>query len=96
MKLKVMTYNIAGGRDHRGEPPAKITDTGSPYKHYYDDLDNTEKHVYNRIISNIYGMPERIRIPFIEIEQLDKVFTALLYDNPDLFFVFLQILSTIK
>ena len=69
------------------EPPAKITDTGSPYKHYYDDLENTEKHVYNRIISNIYGMPERIRIPFIEIEQLDKVFTALLYDNPDLFFV---------
>ena len=24
MKLKVMTYNIAGGRDHRGELPAKI------------------------------------------------------------------------
>ncbi len=69
------------------EPPAKITDTGSPFKHYYDDLEITEKHAYNRIIKEIYGMPERIRIPFIEIEQLDKVFTALLYDNPDLFFV---------
>lgn len=69
------------------EPPEKITDAGSPYKHYYDDLENIEKQVYNRIITQIYGMPERIRIPFIDIEQLDKVFTALLYDNPDLFFV---------
>lgn len=69
------------------EPPAKVTDIGSPYKHYYDDLENIEKHVYNRIITEIYGMPEKIRIPFIDLEQLDRVFTALLFDNPDLFFV---------
>lgn len=68
-------------------PPAKITDIGSPYKFYFDDLDNVEKEAYNRILGKIYDMPERIRVPFITLEQLDKVFTALLCDNPDLFFV---------
>lgn len=69
------------------KPPAEITDIGSPYKFYFDDLNNVEKEVYNRIITKIYGMPEKIRIPFITLEQLDKVFTAILCDNPDLFFV---------
>lgn len=68
-------------------PPAKITDIGSPYKFYFDDLENVEKEAYNRILKKIYDMPERIRVPFITLEQLDKVFTAILCDNPDLFFV---------
>lgn len=69
------------------EPPAEITDIGSPYKFYFDDLENVEKEAYNRIITKIYDMPEKIRVPFITLEQLDKVFTAILCDNPDLFFV---------
>lgn len=68
-------------------PPKKITDIGSPYKFFFDDLDNVEKEAYNRILKKIYDMPEKIRVPFISLEQLDKVFTAILCDNPDLFFV---------
>lgn len=69
------------------EPPQEITDIGSPYKFYYKQLSDIEKHAYNDILSEIYSMPESIRIPRITVEQLDKVFSALLRDNPDLFFV---------
>lgn len=63
------------------------TDAGSPYKFYYAKLDNLEKHTYNEIITHIYDMPERIEVPAINADQLDRVFTAILMDNPDLFFV---------
>ena len=69
------------------EVPEKLTDVGSPYKFYYDGLEDTEKLAYNEILSQIYSMPEKIRIPDISGEQLDRVFSALLADNPDLFFV---------
>ena len=71
----------------RNKIPEKLTDIGSPYKFYYDRLDDIEKHAYNEILSNIYDMPEKVRIPAIDGEQLNKVFSALLSDNPDLFFV---------
>lgn len=71
----------------KDKAPVTLTDAGSPHKFYYDKLDDIEKHAYNEILSNIYGMPERIRIPAINGDQLDKVFSALLSDNPDLFFV---------
>lgn len=60
---------------------------GSPYKVYYDGLSDVEKSTYDAILSEIYDMPETIRVPKITAEQLDSVFSALLYDNPDLFFV---------
>lgn len=63
------------------------TESGSPYKFYYAKLDNLEKHTYNEIITHIYDMPERIEVPAINADQLDRVFTAILMDNPDLFFV---------
>lgn len=65
----------------------EVTEYGSPHKFYYRKLDNIEKHAYNEIISRIYEMPESIEIPDINADQLDRVFTALLYDNPDLIFV---------
>lgn len=65
----------------------EVTEFGSPYKFYYEKLDNIEKHTYNEIITNIYDMPEEIEIPAVKYEQLDRVFTAILMDNPDLFFV---------
>lgn len=71
----------------KNKVPEKLTDVGSPYKFYYDKLDDTEKHAYNEILLNIYDMPEKVRIPKINGEQLDRVFSALLSDNPDLFFV---------
>ena len=69
------------------EPPKEMTDIGSPYKIYYNQLTDIEKHAYNDILSEIYSMPESIRIPRINVDQLDNVFSALLRDNPDLFFV---------
>lgn len=71
----------------RGKVPEKITDIGSPYKFYFDELEDIEKHAYNEILSNIYDMPEKVRVPDIDGKQLDRVFSALLSDNPDLFFV---------
>ncbi len=71
----------------RDKIPEKLTDVGSPYKFYYEELDDIEKHAYNEILSSIYSMPEKVRIPDINGEQLDKIFSALLSDNPDLFFV---------
>ncbi len=67
--------------------PVELTQVGSPYKVYYDELSSIEKHAYNEILTNIYDLPESIRIPGIDGEQLNSVFTALLCDNPDLFFV---------
>lgn len=67
--------------------PVELTDAGSPYKCYYNELESIEKHAYNEILSNIYDMPESIRIPAIDSEQFNRVFSALLRDNPDLFFV---------
>lgn len=64
-----------------------VSDYGSPHKFYFGKLDNIEKHAYNEIITQIYDMPESIEIPDIDAEQLDRIFSALLYDNPDLFFV---------
>lgn len=71
----------------KGKVPEKITDIGSPYKFYYDNLTDLEKHAYNEIISNIYTMPEKIRIPALDKEGIDNVFSAILADNPDLFFI---------
>ncbi len=65
----------------------EVTAYGSPNKYYYHKLENIEKHAYNEIISHIYELPETIEVPAINAEQLDRIFSALLYDNPDLFFV---------
>ena len=67
--------------------PVELTDVGSPYKFYYNRLENIEKQAYNAILSEIYSMPESIDVPRIDTVQLDNVFWALLSDNPDLFFV---------
>lgn len=69
------------------EAPEELTQVGSPYKFYYSELENIEKQAYNDILSEIYSMPESIRIPKIDSDQLNRVFSALLYDNPDLFFI---------
>lgn len=70
-----------------GTEAVEVKDFGSPHKFYYEKLDGIEKHAYNEIITNIYDMPEEIEVPGIDAEQLDRVFSAILMDNPDLFFV---------
>lgn len=70
-----------------GKAPEMLTEYGSPNKFYYQQLSDKEKHAYNEILSHIYDMPEAIRTPEISEEELRSVFSALLYDNPDLFFL---------
>lgn len=66
---------------------AELTDYGSPYKYYYRQLSNNEKLAYNAILSEIEAMPESIEIPSLTQNELNSVFSAVLYDNPQLFFV---------
>lgn len=60
---------------------------GSPVKHYFNTLDETEKQAYNAVLSEVYSFPGRVNVPILNEEQLTRVYTALLYDNPDLFFL---------
>lgn len=71
------------------EPAAavELTQIGSPYKFYYNNLSEPEKLAYNKILSEIYSMPESVQINEIDDVQLKRVFSALLSDNPDLFFL---------
>lgn len=65
----------------------KASEKGSPYKFYFEELSAVEKEAYNAILEEIYDMPEQIAVPKITGEELDRVFSALLFDNPDLFFL---------
>lgn len=67
--------------------PESPSSNGSPYKFYYDNLTVTEKQAYNMILDKIYDMPDKILVPDLNEEELDNVFSALLSDNPDLFFL---------
>lgn len=69
------------------QPVQEPQQLGSPHKFYYEKLSDIEKRAYDKILSEIYSMPETIRLPRIDAQQLDSVFSALLSDNPDLFFV---------
>lgn len=65
------------------ETPTK----GSAYKYYYELLSNKEKQSYVNILDIIHTFPEAIEVPFLDESELTKVFEALLYDNPELFFL---------
>ena len=77
----------SGGSTAGYSIPAVTASEGSPYKYYYFHLSETEKKAYDNIIEKIYDMPERVRIPSLKQDELNNMFEALLYDNPDLFFV---------
>lgn len=54
---------------------------------YYKNLSDNEKIVYEVIMDEIDEMPRKIRVPDLSKESLKKVFDALHYDNPELFFL---------
>lgn len=54
------------------------------FRHCYENLDDTEKQAYALVLQSIKEQPEKIRIPELTSDQLNEVFTALSYDNPDL------------
>ncbi len=55
------------------------------YRHCYEELLDDEKQMYSVILSGIYSMPEKIEVPSLNGGNFSKVFSALSYDNPDLF-----------
>lgn len=66
------------------EAPASGIDSGY-YRHCYYELSAVEQAIYSVVLESIYDMPERIEIPKMLTGNLNKIFTALSYDNPDLF-----------
>ena len=72
--------------------PGFDTDTaelpiGSPYKAYFKRLSDPEKMAYNALLSEIYEFPQRVEIPPLTRDELNEMYSALLYDNPELFFL---------
>ncbi len=66
------------------ESVASGDDTGY-YRHCFNELNDDEKKVYSVILKSIYDMPEKIEIPALGEGDLNKIFSALSMDNPDLF-----------
>ena len=64
--------------------PASGIDSGY-YRHCYYELSPEEQIIYTVVLESIYEMPEKIEIPKMTTGNLNKIFTALSYDNPDLF-----------
>ena len=64
--------------------PASGIDSGY-YRHCYYELSAEEQSIYTVVLESIYDMPERIEIPKMFTGNLNRIFTALSYDNPDLF-----------
>ncbi len=54
---------------------------------WYDELTSIEKASYACIYNEIFDMPDKIAVPDISSSQLQRVFYALIYDNPQLFFM---------
>lgn len=68
------------------EPPQQIS-AGSPYKYHYAQLEPVEQYAYNAVLSVIDTFPQEIKVPVLTKEQLHNFYTALLYDNPALFYL---------
>ena len=88
---KIRDFNIVEFFDNQTdwssiEEPAESA-LGSPYKYYFKKLGNKEKFAYNEILENLEGMPEEIPVPLLNQEELLSMYAALLYDNPELFFL---------
>ncbi len=54
---------------------------------YYEGLGSSEKVAYEQIMAEIKDMPKKVKVPVLDEEGLSEVFEAILYDNPELFFL---------
>lgn len=53
-------------------------------RYYYQRLSESEQEAYGRIVRRVRSHPERIEIPPLETEALQRVFQAVSYDNPEI------------
>ncbi len=75
--------------DSRGyQVPAEYSD--EEYRMYYKTLNETEQETYRLICAALPSFPDRIAIPSISGKELQNVFTAVSYDNPEFFFLAYQ------
>lgn len=64
--------------------PASGDGTGY-YRHNFYELNESEQKIYSVVMQSIYTQPERIEVPELGDGDMNKIFNAILYDNPDLF-----------
>ncbi|HPZ00193.1 MAG TPA: hypothetical protein PLS28_01840, partial [Clostridiales bacterium] len=57
------------------------------YQYYYQNLTGKEKEAYRYICAEIEQFPERVYIPELNKEELNRVFEAVLYDHPEYWFL---------
>ena len=61
--------------------------TNDVNRYYYQNLTKTEQEAYRYICTQITDFPERIYIPKLSKDELNEVFEAVLYDNPEFWFL---------
>ncbi|MBR5739024.1 MAG: hypothetical protein IKY02_03450 [Lachnospiraceae bacterium] len=57
------------------------------YRYYYNHLSPTEQEAYTLIVSQLPDFPERITVPNLTSDEVQEVYTAVSYDNPEFFFL---------
>ncbi len=82
-RLCFLGYKNASAEFNAAQP---TTGNGTGYyRHCYEELLDDEKKMYSEILALIYSMPEKIEVPALSGGNFNNVFSALSYDNPDLF-----------
>lgn len=77
----------ACGQEPTPEFSVNVPEQGSPCKYHFEQLTAVEKQAYNAVLEKIQQFPEQIEVPKLTKEELSNFYTALLYDNPVLFFL---------
>ncbi len=77
--------NVLKPQDFSSQEVLPSGDGTGYYRYCYNELSDEEKAVYTAVVKNIYNMPEKIEVPALGSGDLNKIFTAISYDNPDLF-----------
>lgn len=55
--------------------------------YWYNKLTDNEKKAYRNVYASILDFPEKVAIPKVDDKEIQNVFQALSYDNPELFFL---------
>lgn len=91
MTVVLLLLGTVGCSSSQPEPdytvPPEALSAGSPYKYHFEQLDPVEKHAYNAVLSAVGTFPQEIKVPVLTQEQLHDFYTALLHDNPSLFYL---------
>ena len=56
-------------------------------KYYYSHLNETQKEAYALIYQQLFDFPAQIKVPVLQESEFQTVHEALVYDNPELFFL---------